>query len=532
LLLLLAAGVGVAGCSAETEPATGVGYSVATLHSRVHCDPGDVGSFRFAYRRAGTTSWQGTSWTTIWCTARLPAAGEADATADLKGLDQGTTYEYALQWKGTDGTVYTVDKDGDSTAGNYDRFTTRAASVALVPSSRRFGDAIGVVTHTAYRGTTHQDFAQLKDALANLRVRNIRDGLWPAEVTEQHAFFRDLATTTDVRGDLGLGILDEDRDGDCGPWSFDSKISMLEGDATERSFVKTIESVNEPDHDAFPGWQDCLRLYQAVLDQHVAGRWPVIGPSFAFGQTSAAQVGDLSSSLDYGNMHDYQGGQPPEFASIDDNLRICAVTAASKPCLATESGYSTALDWPGGPWPVDEPTKAVYTARLVLEHFRRGIGRVFIYQLSDGAPTGQPCAPSTDLEEHFGLYDCHWQPKPAAKALHDLATIMETDGPDNGGGQIRLGLDDAGSDVRQLVLRAPDGTLSVALWRTASIWDRVAKRAIDPGTDRLEVSLSPKPTRVVLYTPISSDQPQETLDRPDRISVVLQGEPVILKVTP
>jgi hypothetical protein len=499
----------------------------------VHCDPGDVGSFRFAYRRAGTTSWRGTSWTVILCAVRRPAVGEADLTADLTGLDQGTTYEYAWQWKAVDGTVYTLDKDGERTAGNYDRFTTRAASVALVPPTRNFGDAIGVVTHTAYRGTTHQDFAQLKLALAYLRVRNIHDGLWPAEVTEQHAFFRDLATTTDVRGDLGLGILDEDGDGDCGPWSFDSKISMLENDATERSFVKTIESVNEPDLDAFPGWQDCLRLYQATLYQRVAGRWPVIGPSFGSGDTSAALVGDLSPWLDYGNMHDYQGGQPPEFGSIDDNLRICARTAATKPCLATESGYSTALEWPGGPWPVDEHTKAVYTARLVLEHFRRGIGRVFIYQLSDGAPTGQAaCPPSTNLEEHFGLFDCHWQAKPAADALHNLATIMETDGADNGAGHIRLGLDDAGSDVRQLALRGPDGTLILALWRTASIWDRDTKRPIDPGTERVEVSLSPKPARVVRYAPIDSDQPQETLDSPDRISVALRGDPVVLRITP
>ena len=154
-------------------------------------------------------------------------------------------------------------------------------------------------------------------------------------------------------------------------------------------------------------------------------------------------------------------------------------------------------------------------------------------QADDGATT---CAPLTEREGHFGFWDCLWRPKPVALAMHNFTSALMTNGADNGSASVRLALDDAGPDVQRLAFRAPDGRLLIALWRNVSIWDTGCPPSDAcpqvPAPDRVELALGAPPRQVVRYHPASSPQPVETLTRPERISVELRGEPVVLSVLP
>jgi hypothetical protein len=587
LALLLLAPI-LAAC--ETEPATDVGFSIATLNGRGECHTTQRVVYWYEYREVGTTPWSQTQHRTVTCAGdtgdvRLPPE-------KVLGLEQNTQYEYRVASKVGDGGTEYRDSAGSALLGNWDRFATRQAPVARAEPTRDLGDTIGVNTRTAYHGTTQDDYPRIRAALRYLGIRFIRDGLWPVSDTAQHEFYRELANTTDVKATMGGFDL---RYGDA---IVEQKLAILRKDATLRSFVESLENANEPDlsphpycddghdqdeddridtggldsdgdgtvepgepqpdpqcesdtdeaealagHQDAPRWAQRMRSQARLLFERVNATpsladTPVVGPSFAKG--GFRLVGDLSESMDFGNMHPYRGNGAPGAggSGMGPMFEQCAVTAGSKRCQATEVGYHTALNAPAseGNRPVDEATKAIYSLRMILEHYRLNLRRTDFYTLVDQFPRpGDTCPDLDEPEAQFGFYSCTWQPKPVAHAMHNFTSVMETNSSNTPPSLIRLGLDEAGPDVQKLAFHAGNGQVLVVLWRNVSLWDRNCpprKRCpLDPGTDRVEVSLGARPWQVVRYNPNASDLPQETLTNPDRISVALSGDPVVLKVT-
>ena len=536
VLVFFAAGLLLCGCYAETEPATLVGHSVATLNARGSCEAGDSGAYRYAYREVGAADWTRGPLHPFSCENDIPGAGSiALGREQIHGLEPGATYEFRFESAGG-----WTDRTGAQLGTDYDRFTTLEAPVVEAPASRRLGDTIGINTRTAYKDTNQDDYPQIKAALAFMGIRYIRDGLGPAWQTTQRDFYRDLAATTDVRVTMG-GL-----DLRYGNALVDQLLGRLRSDPALRSAVDSIEHVNEPDaytakpfcsdaHDndsddnadgrdpqcAAPGdeseaqagqqddpdWPQRLRdqvqyLHDQAEGEPVLAGTPIVGPSF--GRNGASRVGDLSPWLDYGNFHPYRGNGAPGAGGhgMGPAFAQCAATAAGKRCQATEVGYHTALEAPPaeGNRPVDEATQAVYSLRMVLEHYRLGIRRTDFYTLVDQVEDGQTqCPPLTDAEGHFGFWDCLWRPKPVALAMHNFTSALQTNGPDTGSASVRLALDDAGPDVQKLAFRAPDGRLLIALWRNVSIWDTScppsSRCPLTPAPDRVEVALGTRPRR-------------------------------------
>ena len=574
MLLVLAGALLFCGCYAETEPATVVGHTVATLNAKGSCEAGDSGAYRYAWRRVGATGWTRGPLHPFSCADEIPGGGGLiDIGAErVHGLEPGRSYEFRFESAGG-----WADRTGAQLGTDYERFTTREPPVVEAPASRRLGDTIGINTRTAYGGTNQDDYPQIKAALAFMGIRYLRDGLGPAWQTTQGDFYRDLATTTDVRVTMG-GL-----DLRYGRTLIDQLLQRLRADPTLRSVVDSIEHVNEPDaytpnpfcSDAYdndaddstdtrdpqcaapsdesealpggqdqPAWPQRLRhqvryLHEQVEEDPLLAAKPVIGPSF--GRDGAGRVGDLGPWIDYGNFHPYRGNGAPGAggAGMGPAFADCAATAGAKPCQATEVGYHTALDLPptDGNRPVDEATKAVYSLRMVLEHFRLGIRRTDFYTLVDQVADGATKCPSLgDREGHFGFWDCFWRPKAVAVAMRNFTSALQTNAADSGSASVRLALDDAGPDVQKLAFRAPDGRLLIALWRNVSVWDTGCSPSdscpLSPAPDRVEVALGTRPRQVVRYHPASAAEPVETLTSPRRISVELRGEPVVLSVLP
>ena len=97
-LLVLATAAAVflpfGGCNADTEPATQVKSTSATLRASVDWDEGDDVAYWFEYRRLGTTNWTRDD---LRDPGPLGSSSRAKSlTEEVTGLSPGVTYEYRL----------------------------------------------------------------------------------------------------------------------------------------------------------------------------------------------------------------------------------------------------------------------------------------------------------------------------------------------------------------------------------------------------------------------------------------------------
>ncbi len=99
-------------------------------------------------------------------------------------------------------------------------------------------------------------------------------------------------------------------------------------------------------------------------------------------------------------------------------------------------------------------------------------------------------------------------------------------------GGLRLGLEGAGADVRQLLLRSADGSYALVLWRDVSVWDRDALRDLVPAPDHVDVALGQPIALARRFDPVSLGCRAARWTNPSRIPVDLGGAPVVLRLIP
>ena len=133
------------------------------------------------------------------------------------------------------------------------------------------------------------------------------------------------------------------------------------------------------------GWVAKLRSFQNRIFSKVnANRSlrsvPVLAPSLRTA-TNERLLGNLSRHLDLGAVHAYPYGHLPETLA-DDYVREAAVTSGSKPIVVTETGMSNASGALRRRYGLaySERAAGIYTPRLVMEYFRLGVRRTFLYQ--------------------------------------------------------------------------------------------------------------------------------------------------------
>ena len=93
----------------------------------------------------------------------------------------------------------------------------------------------------------------------------------------------------------------------------------------------------------------------------------MLGPSLV-NRESRAALGDLSGSLDRGNLHPYSGGLPP-LGNLDDESALMSAVSKGKPLQISEVGYHTDLAFTGPHRPASERAVGIYMPR----HRARGV---------------------------------------------------------------------------------------------------------------------------------------------------------------
>lgn len=390
-----------------------------------------------------------------------------------------------------------------------------AASVSA-RSADAFIESIGVNTHTYYSDTVYgQRFATIEQRLQELGVHHIRENLEPGR-PDQYQHLNQLAAAG-IKSTLILGAPEG------GQAELDQLSSVLASDL--RGSVDAVEGPNEYDLHGGSSWMANLapyqsQLYSAIKSNPALASLPVVGPSL--GNTNS-EGSDVSGSLDYGNIHSYPNGEAPE-GNISTQLTLASQMSGSKPVMATETGYHTAVNWSGDHKPVSEAAEATYMPRLFLEYFRRGIARTFSYELADEWPEGNRDEP----ESNFGLLRNDLSPKPAFIALRNLTTILSDPGPAFTPGQLGYTVSGDQGELHQLLLQKSDGSYYLALWRAASVWDNESHTPLSAPSGTVTLSFSEPPASVQEYAPNSSGQPIRSLSTSDGTLAVDVGPQVTI----
>jgi hypothetical protein len=409
--------------------------------------------------------------------------------------------------------------------------TAPAAQAEMVKprSASAFADSVGVATHIVYYDTAYADWPRVVARLQELGVRHLRDGVYgnpsPAWRDWNERYYRavELAAAHGMRFTFGMGQPGSQAG------TLDELIGVVAGRL--RPAAEGLEAPNEFDHFVGgPRWPQMLAAYGRTLYRRAKAhpslrRLPVVGPSLAEAR-GLTRIGDQRSWLDRGNIHPYTGGLSPDPRHLRAQLAAVSAVSGSKPVWATEAGFHNALHATAGQPPVSEPAAAIYHLRTFLEHFDDGIARTYAYELVDEKP--EPGR--RDPEQHFGLLRSDLSPKPAFTALKNLLSLVGRDERAPRLRPLRISTSGARRDVRRLVLRRGDGTYLVALWRTASVWDRRRRRPVRVTPRRVTVTL-PGAAGVAVADPVISRVLHPLRLRRGRVRIALGSRPLLLEAT-
>jgi hypothetical protein len=354
-----------------------------------------------------------------------------------------------------------------------------AAPAVLPRAAAAFQNSVGVTTHIVYYDTAYGDWPRIVNALGELGVKHIRDGVYANPAPQWHDWNEryyaavGLATSHGIKFDFGMG------QPNFGAGTIGQLVAVVRDRL--RGAVDALEEPNELD--LFSGvrnWPGPLAIYDRQLYRKVKAdpslrSLPVVGPSFAEAD-SPARLGNQQQWLDVGNIHPYTGGQSPGPFHTESELTRARITAGRKPVWATEAGFNNALhETDAGAQPaVSETAAAVYDLRTLLEHFKSGVARTYLYELIDEKPDPG----LADSQQHYGLLRNDFSPKPAFTAIRNLLSLVGHGAPRAGLRPLRLNVTGDAGQIRRLVLQKADGTYVIALWRLTSAWSVTHRRAI------------------------------------------------------
>jgi hypothetical protein len=373
-------------------------------------------------------------------------------------------------------------------------------------SAEALVDSIGVNVHFSYTDTAYARQAEILSRLRELGVRHIRDAM-PNPVEALRVGLRSA-------GQQGISAtLLADVAEDPSPAVADAASLMDDG-------IAAVEGPNELDNSGDPAWASKLRDYMPALEAAVRDRAPgvpVIGPSLKEPSSRTRIPPDLPGLF---NVHPYPGGGPPEPA-LGEAMR----EARGREVVFTETGYHNALEAATDHPPVSEEAAAVYLPRLLVTAFGAGVRRTFVYELVDEKP--EPGL--RDKEQHFGLLRNDLSPKPAFTAIRTLIAALQASPGKGSGGRPPWDLRaDGDGEIERLTLSRRDGSHVIALWRPISVWNRDARKPVEPQPLPVRLSLGRAARDVTVWRPSLAPQPVLRRERARRLSLELGGDLVLV----
>ena len=404
-------------------------------------------------------------------------------------------------------------------------------------------DSVGVNTHIGYGDTVYGDYAgRVKPGLLYLRIRHIRDGLTD-DGTGGTVFrrYRDL---------LGSGI----RLTGVTPYRTESMPALISVIRAQREVLEAVEGPNETDvftqfsyrGQGFPlGTVAFMKdFYPAIKRDPLLRSLPVVQTTLAFPGAEkgsgirADLLGDLSAFADYGNSHNYFSfGNNPAKTIKERHLPLNSRITPGKPMMSSEGGYQMGDgdgykgDWDDGlSAPFSEDIHGRYLLRYVLEQYRLGYTRSFIYELLD---IDQP---------QWGLFRADGTPRLAASGLRSLIRLLgegrwntsarRWDVPSFTPRTLSYTLSAAPASVHQLLLQKSSGTFYLVLWNEVNNWNAVEGKPLYTKAVRLTLNIGQPVRRVRTFLPLTKGVAVASTSNATRLQLTVPDHPMIVEIEP
>ncbi len=387
-----------------------------------------------------------------------------------------------------------------------------------------FVNSIALNTHLNYYDRLYGDFPLVERELESLGVRHLRDGIH----LQNAAYNNTLYSRWIQLGNLGIrfdAVLD--RRENLGPLSG----AMLDGvDAMAGDTIESFEGPNEMDVSNESDWTSVDQSYQNEIFDSVKlmkeiNSITVIGPSLAFASNSA-QLGDLSSRMNEGNLHPYPAGQMPSVV-FPDQINLEKVVCDGEPIVFTESGYHNAInernDQPG----VSEAAAAKYIPRLFLEDFMRGVPRTYLYEfLDEAADPGL-----TNPQLHWGLIRADGSEKPVFLALKNLIAELSDSSEPASVGPLSWSLNPASAQIHHLLLEKSNGTYDLVLWQEVSSYDVTRHEDVDNSALSATLTLERRARAITAYQPVTQPAPVRTWNNVTSVPLAIPDHPLVVEIS-
>jgi len=419
-------------------------------------------------------------------------------------------------------------------------FTPINTSAACVQAGQadQFVDSIGVNIHISFLDYT--SWTSVMPMITNLGVRHVRTYNMSTTDSTGNTELLQLAAAG-VYTDMGVQTFKSD-----GKTLDPTQLSALLTAYAALSYsgtnmltaIESIEGPNEDDANGDPNWALDDAGFMQTLTQVMQGisaynNIPILGPSVAITNNlydlPNMVSGTYGQIVDIGNAHPYNGNASPYFninpegSAISSYLRYAQNTYPGIPLDETENGYSTVNSTAG----VSETQQAIWEPRILLENYRLGINRTFLYDLLD-----EDIVTSTaDWEHHYGLVKLTgtspsntFVNKMAYGVIQNLITILTDKGSTFTPGYFSYALSASNTTLHELTLQKRNGVFYLALWLA------------DTGTGSVSqgetVTFAQPVSSVSQYIPYNSaSETPLTISGGDAVSVTVTDIPIILAVT-
>jgi hypothetical protein len=402
---------------------------------------------------------------------------------------------------------------------------THAVAAPLPGPSDLFADSVGVNVHISSEPYA-SNFDRFHDLLATSGIRHLRDELRPSN---------DLARwrALNERSNILFNIL-------VSPATNTVPEMMTYLDALGIQRVTSVEGQNEGDSPWFmslplakPGWSNVVVDYQrdvhrALRERYTAEQLPLLSPSVI--DWKPADVALLKGAAQYSDavaIHSYvQKAQEPEttddYAAVSwylHNMRDAFKAGA--PALVTEVGYCNVVK-PGSAG-VGEAAAALYFPRLLLNNFRLGILRTFLYEFWDGGTD------PNEGEHHWGLLRNDGTPKPAYTAIRDLLSALQGARRTGDGQSLRVAT--RSLELKHVAFRDAQERPILAVWRAVRCWDVAKAEDIQVPMEPIEIAVDSRIASLAFNRPNDGKSWQRLPVTDGHVTIPLDGRVAILRPT-
>ncbi|MEP7086817.1 MAG: hypothetical protein ABI884_05740, partial [Gemmatimonadota bacterium] len=239
-------------------------------------------------------------------------------------------------------------------------------------------------------------------------------------------------------------------------------------------------------------------------------------------------IGDISGSMDAGNLHPYPNGTIPSSALVSTQNNSSVLNAAHKSWWVTETGYYTSPNATTGVYQpgVSETAQGKYVPRLYLDYFNAGIVHTSVYEIIDEHVS------LADAEANYGLMHNDGSPKPAYTAMKNMLTLLADPGsaftPTT---SLSYTLAGTTGTIRQSLFQKRDGRFYLVLWNDVVVYNTSGKSDISNATVAVTVQFAVQPRSISRYQPLTSAA--GTSVTPSKsVAVAVADNPIILEITP